>query len=190
MRHTTLSLIAVAALAVPVAAQTNDLAGFEIRTFAGAYVPIGAQRNDFKTATMVGAQFAHELSDHLHLLSSLGWTHGHNKFANLDDDRTFIWQYDMGFELNALQQLDNKWLFRPLVGAGFGGRTYQYKAAGLSNRTCAAGYGNVGSELQRGVVAVRLDARAYINCFKSPITRVSENRGDVGLTLGLVYHLR
>jgi hypothetical protein len=190
MRPIMLSLAVITALAPPAMAQMSDLAGFEVRSFVGAYVPLGSQRNDFKTATMFGAQFAHEIADRLHILGSLGWTHGHNKFANLNDDRTFIWQYDMGAELNSVTHLENQWLFRPLIGAGFGARTYRYLAAGLATTTCAAAYGTVGSEFQRGTVAVRVDARGYVNCYKSPMKSVSEDRNDMALTLGVVYHMR
>src|SRR4249919_1031952 len=190
MRRTTLSiatLSALAVLAVTTTAQpTRVTPGFEVRTFAGAFVPTGDMRNDFKTATMIGAQVAHEFSQNLHLLGSLGWTHGHNKFASLNDDRTFIWQYDAGVELNLVREINDEWLFRPLVGAGVGGRTYDYAAAGVGSNTCSAGYASVGSELQRGTVAVRLDARDYLNCFKSPFTGVQKTRNDIGLTLGLV----
>jgi hypothetical protein len=185
------TLSAFAALTISASAQTTGVTpGFEIRSFAGAFVPTGDMRNDFKTATTVGAQVAHEFSEHMHLLGSIAWTHGHNKFANLTDDRTFIWQYDAGVELNLVREINDEWLFRPLIGAGVGARTYDYAAAGVGSNTCSAGYASVGSELQRGTVAVRLDARDYLNCFKSPFTGVKKTRNDVGLTLGLVYHIR
>src|SRR6185312_1267922 len=87
MRRTIFSItILSAALALPASAQTTRVTpGFEIRSFAGAFVPTGDMRNDFKTATTVGAQVAHEFSEHMHLLGSIAWTHGHNKFANLSD---------------------------------------------------------------------------------------------------------
>jgi len=185
------TLSAFAALTISASAQTTGVTpGFEIRSFAGAFVPTGDMRNDFKTATTVGAQVAHEFSEHMHLLGSIAWTHGHNKFANLTDDRTFIWQYDAGVELNLVREINDEWLFRPLIGAGVGARTYDYAAAGVGSNTCSAGYASVGSELQRGTVAVRLDARDYLNCFKSPFSDVKKTRNDVGLTLGLVYHIR
>ena len=184
-------LSAFAALPVSASAQTTRVTpGFEVRSFAGAFVPTGDMRNDFKAATTVGAQVAHEFSEHMHLLGSIAWTHGHNKFANVNDDRTFIWQYDAGIELNLVREINDEWLFRPLVGAGVGGRTYDYAAAGVGSNTCSAGYASVGSELQHGTVAVRLDARDYLNCFKSPFSSVKKTRNDVGLTLGLVYHIR
>src|SRR4029078_13269723 len=103
------TLSAFAALTISASAQTTGgTPGFEIRSFAGAFVPTGDMRNDFKTATTVGAQVAHELYEHMHLLGSIAWTHGHNKFANLTDDRTFIWQYDAGVELNLDRERNNR----------------------------------------------------------------------------------
>jgi hypothetical protein len=139
---------------------------------------------------MLGAGVAREVSEKLHLLASLGWTDGHNKLARVNNDRTFIWQYDAGIELNLVNDVGNGWLFRPLVGLGVGGRTYDYKAVGVGSKTCSAGYGSVGSELQRGIVALRLEARDYLSCYESPVTHAKQTRNDLGLTFGLVYHFR
>ena len=191
MRHLVLSLAALVGLALPAAAQREPItAGLEVRTFAGAYLPTGAQRDDFKSATTVGAQLAQELSNHFHILGSLGWTHGHNKFRSFIQDRTDIWHYDVGVEANAVRWMNDEWLFRPLVGVGFGGRTYDYRATNVGTYSCSVAYGSVGSEFQRGIVALRFDARDYVTCFKSPVTTRSTTRNDLSLTFGLVYHIR
>jgi len=191
MRHIVLSLAALVGLALPAAAQREPItAGLEVRSFAGAYLPTGAQRDDFKTGATVGAQIAEELSDHFHILGSVGWTDGHNRFRSFNQDRTFIWHYDVGVEANAVQWLNDQWLFRPLVGIGFGGRTYDYRANDIGTYSCSSAYGSIGSEFQRGIVALRVDARDYITCFKSPVKSGSTTRNDVSLTFGLVYHLR
>jgi hypothetical protein len=164
--------------------------GTELRSFVGAYLPTGAHQTDFKSGTMVGLQAAQEISSNLHFLASFGWTHGHNNFAAFTDDRTFIWQYDVGVEVNGVTELDNGWLFRPLMGAGLGGRTYEYKNVNVGSNSCAAGYASVGSELQRNVVALRLETRLYANCFESPLTGEKSTRNDLGISFGLVYHIR
>ena len=48
----------------------------EIRPFAGTVVPLGAERADFRSATMVGVQLAADLTHHFHGVVSLSWTHG------------------------------------------------------------------------------------------------------------------
>jgi hypothetical protein len=160
----------------------------EVRPFAGVFVPVGAQRADFKSATMMGAQAAMEFNRHFHALGSVGWTHGHNKmFAK---DLTHIWQYDLGVELNLVRDVGYGWLFRPFLGTGAGGRTYDYRALTAGTRTCLAGYGTAGAEMQRGTVAFRVEAREYLSCFESPVTNTKNTRNDVGLSFGLAYHLR
>jgi hypothetical protein len=53
------------------------------------------------------------------------------------------------------------WYFRPFVGTGVGGRTYNCR---------------------------RVEART--TCFESPITADKRTRNAIGLTVGLAYHLR
>jgi hypothetical protein len=160
----------------------------EVRPFAGVYIPVGAQRSDFKSATMVGGQAAIEVNRSFHALASVGWTHGHNKFFT--DDVTHIWQYDAGGEFNLVREMGFGWYFRPFVGAGAGGRTYDYKTDGVGTKTYLAGYGAAGGEVQRGAVAFRIEVRDYLNRFESPVTGTKRTRNDLGLSFGLAYHLR
>lgn len=160
----------------------------EIRPFAGVFLPVGAQRADFKSATMVGAQAAIELNRHLHGLVSLGWTHGHNRLFT--EDVTHIWQYDFGAELNAVSEMGWGWYFRPFVGTGFGGRTYDYRGVSTGTTSCTAGYGALGGEIQRTILAFRVEARDYLSCYKSPLTAKTRTRNDLGLTVGFAYHVR
>jgi hypothetical protein len=192
MRRIGFTIAAALAFAAPTAAQRNAIAptGKEIRSFAGAFLPTGSQQKDFKAATTLGVQLAEELTDHLHVIGSLAWTHGHNKFASFTDDRTFIWQYDAGVEINSLHWVTSELLLRPLVGIGVGARTYDYQMTNVSSYTCSAAYGSVGSELQRGIVALRFEARDYVNCFKSPAKSDNSTRNDLSLTFGVVYHIR
>jgi hypothetical protein len=160
----------------------------EVRPFAGVFVPVGAQRSDFKSATMFGAQGAIEVNRHLHGLVSLGWTHGHNKLYVADV--TQIWQYDIGAELNAVRDVGFGWYFRPFAGMGLGGRTYNYQASEVSTKSCTAGYGTLGGEMQRNVIALRAEVRDYLSCYESPLSGKKNTRNDLGITFGLAYHLR
>jgi hypothetical protein len=53
----------------------------------------------------------------------------------------------------------------------------------VKTRTCSAGYGAVGTELEAGAVALRLEARDYLTCFESPVTGDNRTRNDLGLAL-------
>lgn len=184
-------MVTAAALALPATLSGQERwrePSIELRPFAGVFLPVGAQRSDFKSATMVGAQGAIELNRHLHGLASVGWTHGHNRL--FVEDLTHIWQYDVGAEVNAVREVGWGWYFRPFIGTGVGGRTYDYRGVSAKTTTCTAGYGSVGGEVQHDVVAFRVEARDYLSCFQSPVVDQKHTRNDLGLTVGLAYHLR
>lgn len=171
-------------------AQERDVYGYEFRPILGAYVPMGVQRDDFRTATLLGAQAAFEFSENFHVVGTASWSHGHAKFLTADTDLTHVWQYDIGMEFGAFRELSDAWLFRPFVGAGGGGRTYDYRETVIGTRTCTAGYAALGSELQKAALGFRLEGRAYASCFESPITSRHQTRVDGSLFAGLAYHFR
>ena len=185
----TLVLVAMVAWSAALPAQERwRQPSVEIRPFAGAFLPVGAFDADFKSATMVGLQGAIEMNRHIHGIATVGWTHGHNRLFT--SDVTHIWQYDVGAELNAVKEMGWGWYFRPFLGAGAGGRTYDYRDVDVKTTSCTAGYGSLGAEVQRNIVALRVEARDYLSCFESPLTAKKNTRNDIALTFGLAYHLR
>ena len=189
MRRTAFAIAALLGAASLLPAQTAKTRP-EIRPFAGAIIPTGDQRTLFKSAPMFGLQTALELKPSLHLVGTFGWVPAQDKYA-VAQDNVNNFQYNVGVELGFVQPLGGSWELRPFVGAGVGGRTYAYQAATLSNKTCAAGYGALGTEFQLARTALRLEARDNVFCFKSPIGGVSsKTRNDIGLAFGIAYHLR
>lgn len=187
----TLGIVTAVLLAFPAASGAQERwrePSGELRPFAGVFLPVGAQKENFKSATMFGLQGAIELNRFLHGVANVAWTHGHNRF--FAEDLTHIWQYDVGAELNAVSEMGWGWYFRPFAGAGVSGRTYDYRGVAANSMTCAAGYGSVGAELQHSVLAFRAEARDYLSCFQSPIATSKRTRNDFGLTAGIAYHLR
>ena len=183
------ALAASVACASVASGQATDATPVELRPFIGVFVPIGSQSSDFKTATSVGFQGALEMSQHIHGLISGTWTRDHTKVGSFNTDVANIWQFDAGAEFNLVRPLNHGWLFRPFVGAGAGLRTYDYAAVLVGSKSCSAGYGALGTELQRDVVAFRLEGRDYVSCFQSPITGNRVTRSDIGIALGLAYHM-
>lgn len=184
------ALAALLLASTAVSAQQPQRIRPEIRPFVAAYLPAGALRDEFKSATTLGAQAALEILPYMHVVGTVGWTHGHNKYVGFSDDATYIWQYDVGTEFNLTREWGTSWLVKPFVGIGAGGRTYDYQAPNVGTTTCAAGYSTLGSELQKGVVAFRAEARNYFTCFESPLTGKKNTRNDVALAFGLAYHVR
>jgi hypothetical protein len=189
MRRITLAAAALALGAVALPAQTRKPVP-EIRPFAGASIPSGAQRDLFKDAPMFGAQAALELKPNLHLIGTFGWVPGHTKYP-VADDAVDLFEYNVGAELGLVRPMGGGWQFKPFLGLGAGARTYNYQAKDLTTETCTAGYGAAGTEFQVGRTALRAEARANVFCFQPPEPGAKKaTRNDVGLNIGLAYHFR
>lgn len=188
MRKSLLSLAMLALTAGALSAQRVENYGLELRPYVGAYVPLTSHRYDFRDAPTYGAQAAYELGDYLHVVGTFGWTDAKTRIG-LSRDNVHLYSYDVGAEANLFYEIANGWFWRPFVGAGGGGRTYDYEGT-VASRTCAAGYGAIGTEMQRSVVAFRVEARDYLNCFESPMTGKKKTRNDAMFTLGIAFHLR
>lgn len=164
------------------------VAALEVRPFAGAFVPVRAMRDEFRDAAAFGAQGAIEITRRFHLVATLGYTSTSTRLA-LDEDRTHLWTYDAGLEANLTRAVGAVWKVRPFLGTGAGARTWDFRAAGVTTRTCGVGYFTAGSELQRGALAWRLEARQYFSCFTSPLTEREHTRSDALLALGAAWHI-
>jgi len=189
MRKTAFVVAALAVGATVLAAQSPNIKP-ELRPFAGAMIPTGEQRNLFMDAPMVGLSTAVELKPSLHVLATFAWVPGQNKYP-VAQDNVNIYQYTAGVELGFVTPLAGNWELRPFAGLGVGGRTYAFQGIGLADKTCFAGYGALGTEFQIARTALRLEARNNVFCYRSPLPGVSsETRNDIGLSLGIAYHLR
>jgi hypothetical protein len=89
-----------------------------------------------------------------------------------------VYTCDMGVELSEMRELGTRWLYRPFIGLGGGARTYVFDAPGLADNTCTAGYGALGSELQLGRRAFRVEARDNLFCYRSPNAGVESKTGS------------
>ena len=189
MKKLTWTLAALVTTAMVASAQKPAVRP-EIRPFVGMYIPTGDQRNLFDDAAMLGVQAALELRPSFHLLGTFGWVPGKANYAVVKDNVQIL-QYDVGLEVNMVRPLGESWLFKPFMGLGGGARTYLYEDDNLANRTCAAGYGALGAELEFARTAIRVEGRDNLFCFRSALPGIkSKTRTDVGLSLGLAYHFR
>ncbi len=181
------SALSLGAIALPA---QNTVTKPEIRPFVGASIPTGKQRDLFKNAPMYGVQAALELKPTMHLLGSFSYVPGQNKYS-VARDNVNIFQYDAGMEFDMVHALGAGWELKPFVGLGAGARTYQFQSKQLNDKTCAAGYGALGTEFQYSPIALRLEARDNLFCYRSPMAGVrAGTRNDVGVAFGLAYHMR
>ena len=184
--------LALSTLASGMQAQDDADPGWkpELRPFIGASIPTGAHRHAIRSDLLFGLQVAAELRPRFHVVGSLAWNPARTRHATVNDEVQVL-QYDAGVEFSRVDDLARGWQLRPFVGLGAGARSYLYAAGALNDRTCAVGYGAIGTELQIGETALRGEARDNVFCYESPLDGVrSRTRNDVGLSLGLSYHFR
>jgi hypothetical protein len=188
-------LVAVAAFALTSAlgaananAQTvtsHGSNGFELRPYAGAFIPTGQQRDFLKDAVIVGGQASYRIVPQLAITGTLGWSPSKDRITP-GDQKLDVWQYDLGAELRAPSWLNSgAWDFTPFVGLGGGGRTYNYRDLDVDSKTNVAGYGTLGGELGYGRIGLRVEGRDYVSQFKPFTGGDSKTRNDVTVAAGL-----
>ena len=183
------ALVALAATA-PVSAQgpvySNPRLRFEVRPYAGAYIPTGDQRNVVKDAVIAGVQLSWLPIQRVAVTGTFGWAPSKDKITP-GDQSLDIYQYDVGAEWRPPAfYRSSTWSFLPFVGGGIGGRTYDYRDIGGSTSDFD-GYGSLGGEFGFGIWGIRLEARDYISQFKNlnGTDNGNSTRNDVTIAAGL-----
>jgi hypothetical protein len=185
-------LVAAAILALSSAVTTNAAAqdvvgsrGFELRPYAGAYIPTGAQRDLLKDAVIVGAQASYRVTPQFAVTGTVGWSPSKDRIT-IGDETLDLYQYDIGGELRAPSWFTSgAWDFTPFAGLGVGGRTYDYRDLDVDAKTNVAGYGVLGGELGFGRTGIRVEARDYVSRFKPFDGGDAKTRNDVTVAAGL-----
>jgi hypothetical protein len=188
MKAPTLSALLLALTTAAGSAQILPAPRVEIRPSIGARFPVGSQRALFKAAPIFGAQGAIEMTPNMHLVGSLGWSPGQIKMNVVDRDVDVI-EYDAGIEYNLWVPLDRNWEIKPFAGAGVGARTYLYDSSDLAADTPMTAYGALGTELQRGFAALRIETRGYLHGFMDPLTEDWSSQNELGVAVGFAYHM-
>jgi hypothetical protein len=185
------AVLAAAAAMIGVTSQVASaqmgVPAFEIRPMAGAYVPLGAQKNFLDQGTMLGAQASWLLSPSWALTGSFGWTRSNDIGLPAATQRMNLFQYDAGVEARLVPSIGSKMTFSPFVGLGAGARTYDYKDIdNFDADTHLAGYGALGAEVGFGSLGLRLEARDYLSRFR-PLNSTGDwdTRNDLTLSAGL-----
>jgi hypothetical protein len=159
--------------------------GFELRPYAGAFIPTGQQRDFLKDAVIVGGQASYRIVPQLAITGTLGWSPSKDRITP-GDQTLDVWQYDLGAELRAPSWVrSGSWDFTPFVGLGGGGRTYNYRDLDVDSKTNVAGFGTLGGELGYGRIGLRVEGRDYVSQFKPFTGGDSKTRNDVTVAAGL-----
>jgi hypothetical protein len=161
--------------------------GFELRPYAGAFIPTGKQRDLLRDAVLVGGQASYRLNPNVAVTGTVGWSPSKDRITP-GDQKLDVWQYDLGAELRAPSWVTSGALdFTPFVGLGAGARTYDYRDLDVDAKTNFAGYGVLGGELGFGRIGWRLEARDYVSQFKPFDGGDSKTRNDVTVATGLTF---
>lgn len=93
--------------------------------------------------------------------------------------------YDAGVERHFRPADIDRGALIPFIGAGIGGRAYDFRSASLEGSTCMSGYGSAGVAYERRRGAVRLELRDNMLCYRNPLPSFQEGtRNEVALALG------
>jgi hypothetical protein len=159
---------------------------FEVRPFAGAYIPTGDQRDLLRDAFHVGAQASYRVVPSFAVVGTFAWSPTKDRIAR-GDQALDVLHYDVGVEGRAASWLrGGSWEFTPFAGLGVGGRTYRYRDLDVDAQSRVAGYGALGGELGLGRLGVRIEARDYLSRFTPTSGRGdSDTRNDVTVAAGL-----
>lgn len=159
---------------------------------SGRMMPTGAQRSAIEGGGVTAAQLSYVVQEGLALTASFGWTRA-REVADLGRPRLHLLTYDVGAEIRG-----GKWVngglvsFAPFVGAGAGGRSYDYRDRAGEATHRPAGYASAGGEL--GIakrVTLRLEARDYLTGAGSPAHEgTTGSRNDLTLMAGLRLGVR
>jgi len=181
-----IALSSVTALSTANAQNAIGSRGFEVRPYAGAYIPTGDQRDLLEDAVLVGAQASYRILPQLAITGTFGWSPSKDRIS-VGNQKLDLYQYDVGAELRAPSWFTSgAWDFTPFAGLGVGGRTYDYRDLDdVDAKTNVAGFGVLGGELGFGRTGLRIEARDYVSQFKPFTGGDSKTRNDVTVAAGL-----
>ncbi len=185
MKKLIAALAGLVALAVtPALAQEQQPARkLQIAPYVGAFIPTGDQRDVLDDAVLAGLTLSYDVHRYVAVVGSFGWagSQGKEKFAR--DEDLDLFQYDVGVQGHYAFALSNDLTLKPFVGAGFGGRTYDFRDLDdVDSETDFVGYVSTGVNLEYRQFVLGVTARDYISDYDGiGVEEGSNTRNDVAL---------
>ena len=159
---------------------------WEFMMSSGALVGTGAQRGVIKDAPLSTAQVSYVIGSRFAVTATTGWARSRD-IASSGNPKLDVFTYDVGAELRAPRQnAESKIAFTPLVGAGVGARSYNYRNLDVGASHNLATYAALGGEMGVRRVLLRFEVRDYVTRF-APLVGDggSTTRNDLVAMLGL-----
>lgn len=153
---------------------------WEIRGVTGVLVPTGAQRDALKSAQVTGAQVAWLARPSLAITGSFGWAPSRD-LGSTTTPKLDVFTSDVGAEFRPATWFAGRTVtFSPIVGAGAGARSYNYRSLKEDAAHNLSGYAALGGELGFSRVGLRLEVRDYVSAFKPLVGGgQADSRNDV-----------
>jgi hypothetical protein len=160
---------------------------FQTRSTVGAFVPMGAHGDLLDAGPVFGSQVAFAIHPNVSIVGAFSMSSAKEESATADE--VDIYQYDVGAEVGKTILGGGRWRFRPYVGAGIGGRSYNYQDISGPAQHNLAGYASAGALVMFGRAGIRLEARDYVSGFKGLAGEYesSKTRNDLMITTGLAF---
>ena len=187
-RDVVVALFAIASTSSIASAQQPALRRYELRPFAGAFVPTGSHANTLKTGATAGLQGAYNFNRYFSAVGTFAFTSTEQEVFTGDDVDVF--QYDIGAEAGIDKQLTSALTLRPFLGLGMGGRAYDYNDREAESQYNVAGYGAGGAELRMGRYGWRIEVRDYVSGFKGLSGELDSRRTRNDLSISRGFSVR
>jgi hypothetical protein len=151
----------------PEAKPVADSGRWSLLVPSGTMVPTGTLRHTVKRGNISAAQIAFAIRPSVAVVSTFGWARSRD-IATLGDPKLDVFTYDIGLEARAPRWIERgSATFAPFIGAGAGGRSYNYRKLDVDATHNAAGYVSMGGDVRIRRVGVRLEARDYVTEFQA-----------------------
>ena len=162
-----------------------------LHTMLGAYLPVGARRDEFANAAWIGLQGVVRVRPAFALIGGVAGAQTADRRVSAPKTELTMWQIDVGAETAPWTSVSANRRAAVITGAGTGVRLYDYRGGEPPRHSALAGYLSAGVERQPGVgraTGVRAEGRAYFS--HAELGNATGVRTEAVFTLGLTHHFR
>jgi hypothetical protein len=183
MKRLIASIAAFAAVAATPALAREDgpTRNLQVSSYAGAFVPTGAQRDVLDDGFLAGLTLSYETSPHVAIVGSFGWAGSEGRETLTLGQDVDVFQYDCGVQGQVPLALGSGLTLKPFVGAGVGARTYDVRDLDHGSETDFVGYVSAGANLEYRRLGLGLTVRDYLSTNSDFGTEDAHTRNDLAL---------